>query len=91
MPDAPDRLRLSLPRTAATRGHAGSGDTEADRVRLDSLPPRIRRMLEIIAANQAAIVEPGRGTLMLHFRGGHVAAKLYVDPKPLHDDPPKTA
>ena len=57
----------------------------------DNLEPRIRRMLLLLLANRQAIVAPARGTLVVHFRGGHISAKLYTDPQPLHDEPPKTA
>jgi hypothetical protein len=43
---------------------------------LDDLEPRIRRMLVLILRNRAAICEPMKGVLEIHFNGKHVSAHL---------------
>lgn len=58
---------------------------------LDAMEPRIRRMIALILANRAAIVEPARGELVLRFSGGnveaHLSGRLVLD----EGEPPKPA
>lgn len=60
---------------------------------LDALEPRIRRMLALILANRAAIVEPSKGVLELHFNGrnveAHLSGRLVLDDQ--NGEPPKPA
>lgn len=46
-------------------------------MRLEDLPPRVRKMLLLILQNRRAIIAPGKGHLELHFDGGSVTARLY--------------
>ena len=59
----------------------------------DALEPRIKRMLQLIVKNRAAICEPAKGELTLHFNGRHVEAhlsgRLVLDDA--NGEPPKPA
>lgn len=60
---------------------------------LAGLEPRIARMIALVLRNRAAICEPAKGELVLHFNGRHVEAhlsgRLVLDDQ--NDEPPKPA